>query len=106
MSTPAVDPQAEQERQERLRIVALGISAENFVGSPLGRYIVLRAEKEREAALEELVAADPHATTVVQNLQNRVRVIDMVQQWIADAIVEGQAQERALVNESIEAGQG
>lgn len=91
--------------QERLKVVALGIEAERFLESDLGRYLVARAEGEREEAIAELVKVDPHDSREVQRLQNAIAVVDMVQQWIADAITSGQATERALVAEDIEAGQ-
>lgn len=92
------------EKQERLRVVGLGIEAEEFIRSPLGRYMTARAEREREEALQQLVEANPHEPTAVQILQNRVRVVDMTQQWIADVILEGQATEQALLIEEAEGG--
>jgi len=100
------EPTPEQERQQKLAVVGIGIEAERFITSPLGRYIVNRAEQERERALEALVKADPHEVAQVQQLQNAVKVIDAVQQWIADAITEGAAMEQSLVAEDVEAGGG
>lgn len=94
----------EQDRAERLKVVALGIEAERFLTSPLGRYFITRAEHQREEALANLIGADPHKADLVQRLQNEVRLVDMVQQWIADAITEGQAQEKALIDEQLEGG--
>jgi hypothetical protein len=94
----------ELERQERMKVVSLGIEAEHFALSSLGRHITARAEREREEALKQLIKADPHDVNAVQRLQNEVRVIDKVQQWIADAIMDGQAVEKAMVEEEVEAG--
>jgi hypothetical protein len=96
--------EAAEDRRQRLAVVQLGIETEQFLTSKLGRYLIARAESEREEAVQKLVDAEPHDRNKVQACQNRVRLVDMFQQWLADAITEGQAQEKSLVDEEIESG--
>lgn len=89
---------------ERLKIVETGIDAEAFVQSALGRYIVKRSEEERERAVTALIEADASDVNKVRALQLDIRVIDAAQQYIADAISEGQAMAEALVEEEAHRG--
>lgn len=96
--------QEDADRRARLRVVALGIDAEQFLRSDLGRHLVERSEEERTDALEALKDADPEDAKAIRKLQNRIAVLDTWQQWIADAITNGQAMEHALVVQEAEGG--
>lgn len=83
------------ERDELQAAIALGFSAEDFLATPLGKFIADKAETERSAAIEELITCDPFEAETVTQLQNRVKVADAAMQWLADAVILGQqAQER------------
>ncbi len=97
------EQEAARDKQDRLKAVALGIEAEHFLGTALGRHIIARAEAHRDKAVIALIEADPNDPRTVQRCQNEIRLVDMLQQWIADAITEGEATERALISEEIEA---
>ena len=75
--------------------IKLGFSAEDFLMSDLGVFISQKAEAERSAAIEELIAANPFDVEKVAQLQSRVAIADAAMQWLADAVILGQqAQER------------
>lgn len=96
--------QEARDRAARFKVVEMGIEAERFITSPLGRYLIKRAEGEREQAVEALVQGNPADAETMRSLQNKVHVIDMVQQWLADAITEGHAMEQSLIEEDAHRG--
>lgn len=82
-----------------LRVVALGMDVENFLQGPIGRHLLARAEEARVSALEALARCDPENAASVRAYQNQVAVVDMVQQWLADAITEARNAEQQLYDQ-------
>jgi hypothetical protein len=76
---------------EYLPAAVFGRQVEDFLASDIGKYLVARAEEQRERSIERLKTANPWRRQFIQRCQNEVRVVDMFQQWMADAILEGQA---------------
>lgn len=74
-----------------------GLVVEDFLGSPIGRYLCLRAEKERSERLEQLAQLDAHDAANIAKVQQRIRVCDSWQHWLTDAIAEGEAAHQQLV---------
>jgi hypothetical protein len=93
-----------EERRQNLAVVELGIEAQTFIGSNLGRYVLARAEAEREEALAKLIEQDPSDVNAVRRLQSDIRVIDRAQQYLADAISEGEAMGQHLIEEEAQGG--
>lgn len=79
-----------------VKTVALGLDVEAFLHSPVGRYLVQRAEAERAAALEKLKDADAEDAKAIRRYQHQVGVIDAIQQWLADAIHDAHNAEQQL----------
>lgn len=71
---------------------------EDWLRSPVGSYLVARAEKQRAEALEKLATTSPENAPAIRELQTRIRISDSWQQWIADAITEGQQAHKQLVD--------
>ena len=69
--------------------IDFGMQAEAFLLSPIGRYLVKRAEGEIEQAVEGLKQADPDDSKSIRNLQNAVKVAESIQYWLAEAIQTG-----------------
>lgn len=69
--------------------VSLGIDAEAFVLSPLGKYLIGRSEREVEQAVEQLKRVAPDDSKVIAALLHRIRVAESVPQWLAEAIQAG-----------------
>jgi predicted ATP-dependent serine protease len=67
----------------------LGIEAEEFLATDLGRYLIARANEEREEAIELLITEDPNNIRAITKLQNKIAVVDSIQTWIANAIQNG-----------------
>lgn len=68
--------------------VTLGLEAEAFLGSSIGRALVARAEGEREAAIEALCRATPTDADAIRALQDRIWRAESVQFWLAELITE------------------
>ena len=77
------------EDRELLQRVGLGVEAESFLGSNLGRYLIERAEGERDDAVEDLKEANPDDPKGIRDLQNRIWRAESVQFWLADLINDG-----------------
>jgi hypothetical protein len=77
------------EARELLQRVGLGVEAEQFLGSNLGRYLIERAESERDDAVGELKEANAEDPKAIRNLQARIWRAESVQFWLADLINDG-----------------
>lgn len=71
--------------------VSLAIQVEAFTGSAIGQMFVKRVESERAAALERLADADAEDPKAIRAIQNEIRVIDTVQQYLADTLIAAKA---------------
>ena len=84
------------QRDEILAEVSLGVEAEAFLGSAVGKYLVKVAEEEREVALNELKTVDPMDAGRIRELQGKVWRAESVQTWIAEIIQAGWNAETAI----------
>lgn len=75
---------------------AFGIEVEAFLGSDIGRYLIARAEAEREQALNALKDVDAEDSRAIRQLQSTVARAESIQYWMAEAIQEGRNAERQL----------
>ena len=67
----------------------LGVEAELFWKSPLGRYVVKRSLDETEMIRNEFRTVDPLQIRQVQELQNRWKIAEQALIWLNEAIAEG-----------------
>jgi hypothetical protein len=74
---------------ELLAEAQLGIEAEAFLESPLGRHIADRIEREIGEAQTALETVCPLDTEAVRALQNKAKVARLVKDWLLEAIVNG-----------------
>lgn len=68
---------------------ALGVEVASFLRTPIGEYIQERATRERHQALEALATAHYTDAARIQRLQNDARIPELLLQWLADAINQG-----------------
>lgn len=78
---PADDPLLER--------AVFGKEVENFLHTRIGKYLVRRAEEEAEEATERLKHTAAWRTRRIRELQNQIQVAESVQQWLADAVMDG-----------------
>lgn len=88
----------EEARRELIQAIDRGLQVEAFLTGPVGRFLALRAERERLDVLEKLAEADPEDAKSIRRLQSRVAVLDCWQDWIAEAIAEGRQAQHAFVD--------
>lgn len=72
-------------------IARMGIDAETFMRSPVGRFIEGKARAEEADAMELLITADPEDVKLNRELRNQIHVARMFLVWMADAINAGHA---------------
>ena len=85
------------DRQQTLQIVALGIEAEAFLASALGKYLIARAEDEIRFAVAGLCEVSPTNVDEIYRLQNQVWRAESIQHWIAEAIQDGAHAEQVYI---------
>lgn len=73
----------------KLGIVDLGLSAQQFLSTPLGKYVHDRAVAEVDTKVEELKRCDPTDAKAVMKLQGEIWRAESFLYWMADAIREG-----------------
>lgn len=76
---------------EDLRLARLGIDAEAFLGSALGKHIATQAQSEIDEATAELIKANPSDVEANTKLRNRIYVAGQALKWIFQAAQEGRA---------------
>lgn len=79
-----------------VRKAQLGIEAQTFMESTIGRYIISRSEKEIDQCYMQLSSADPFAPAKIAHLQGRISAARAAVQWLAEAVNEGYAAEQGL----------
>jgi len=84
------------ELDETVSIVKLGIEAERFLNSDLGKYLVERAEHEREAAVKEFKQCDVTDPKAVRKIQDAILFPDKFVAWLTEAIQVGYVKHEEL----------
>lgn len=72
-----------------LERAVFGKEVENFLNTRIGKYLVQRAEEEAEEATERLKTTAAWRTRRIRELQNEIKVAESIQQWLADAVMDG-----------------
>jgi len=73
-----------------LDVAKIGIEAEAFMRSPLGKEMMKQADKEITEATALLVEADPEDIKSNRELRNTIAVARMFGQWLRDTAAIGQ----------------
>lgn len=74
----------------------LGIEAEAFMKSSLGRYLVSTAEEQIRVLTEDLIQADSDDAKVNRDIRNDIHVCKMFLTWIEEAIDSGRLAEAQI----------
>ena len=90
------------QREFDMQMAKLGIEAEAFKRSALGKYLYDRAELEKEQAIKELVLVDDDDVKLNRKYRNQIKVVDLFTQWIDEAINSGNAAAANIENEEAE----
>lgn len=84
------------EVRELLHTVQFGLEIKGFLDGAVGKYLLGRADQERQAALELLAEADASDVNYVRELQLIVRRAASLGEWLEEARMAGQAAEAEL----------
>lgn len=79
-----------------LNIARLGIDAEAFLQTPIGKHLKEKAQTELDVAINELVDADPDDVKANREIRNRIHVVGMFLKWMDEAITAGNEAHRQL----------
>jgi len=69
----------------------IGEEARRFVESELGMCIIGMAEQDKQLALEQLGTINPTDEDGIRELQNKVKLGTMFEQWLVELIDKGNA---------------
>jgi hypothetical protein len=86
------------ETRDLYNAVVLGFDVKAFTKSPVGLYLLSRADEERMDALVGLVDVSPDDAEAIRALQSTVKRADSFQYWLEDAIQSGHNAQAQLVN--------
>jgi hypothetical protein len=74
---------------ELLKTVELGLDVAQFLRSPVGQYLMQKADDERADALADLVDVSPRDPEAIRALQSTIKRADSIQFWLKDAVQAG-----------------
>ena len=81
---------------ELLSLARMGVDAESFMGTTLGKFLTMKAAAEIDAATAELIAADPDDVKANTDLRNQINVAGMFLTWMRESISIGRAAHEQL----------
>lgn len=84
---------------ELLKQAQLGIEAEAFAVSDIGKYLISRANEELDVAREKLTDVLPTDTDAIIQWQQQAKTAIHFKTWLLQAISDGHYAERELNNE-------
>ena len=87
---------------ELLERAGFGREVELFWGSGVGQYLRNRAQECYTEAIQALKSVDPTDPRAVMKAQNDVRVAEMFEQWLTEAVTDGLKALELLDGESAE----
>ena len=87
---------------ELLERAGFGREVELFWGSGVGQYLRTRAQECYTEAIQTLKSVDPTDPRAVMKAQNDVRVAEMFEQWLTEAVTDGLKALELLDGESAE----
>lgn len=83
----------------QVRTAVFGREVEDFLSSPIGDYLIKRAEKALAVSIEQLKTADVDTTHTIIRLQERIRLLENFEGWLGAAVEDGHMAIKALDGE-------
>jgi len=74
----------------------LGIDAERFISSDVGKYIIAKAEHDANEAINKMKTVNTADSDAVSKIQSDLLIPDKIINWLSEVINEGQACEYQL----------
>jgi hypothetical protein len=83
-----------------MRAVILGMDVKHFTEhDPVGKYLIDRAYRLREAALSALATADYTDTKLLVRLQHEAALPELILRWLSEAVDEAEEAEELILAE-------
>ena len=79
-----------------VRTAVFGRQVEDFFESDIGKFLVEKSDLQRDMAIDALKRVAPWRRRRIQQLQNQIAVAEWFQQWLADAVMDGQQAMRVI----------
>lgn len=86
----------EEKRNQLFEYAALGKEIDDFMHSSIGRYLMLRSDREYAQALKALAVCDPFDEAAIMKLQNTAKRSQDFREWLVEAINTGLVAEHQL----------
>jgi len=77
------------ENQMLMDVAVFGEQVRQFMESPVGRYLLQKADEEKDLAILELVNVDAQDYKAVQSAQNQFQRAEDFQAWLTEAVTKG-----------------
>jgi len=90
------------DNSDLLNKATIGMDAETFLGTNLGRKLVERAAAHADEATEKLKKCSPIDAAMIRDLQNEIWKAESFKDWIAEIIQEGWNAEQELSGSQID----
>jgi len=75
---------------------SLGIQAETFINSPVGSFIVEKADRMFSESCERLVKSFPNDINEISDAQVDARVAIKIKEWLTEMVIAGRVAEANL----------
>jgi len=92
----------DKETKTILSQVDVGLQAEQFFKTELGKYLTQIAIEEATSAAEDLKVVDPYDTSKIMKLQIKAQVAEAALKWLGEAILIGRQAEHELKIREVE----
>lgn len=98
MLATAEIPQEREEQMEAALIAEceLGVAAEEFLESQVGRYVVGAADQEMKRIKDDLIGVDPLASKAIADLQAQYQARCLAIRWLCEAVKKGKDAARVI----------
>jgi len=90
----------EMELPDNAEVIALGMEAQQFTSSSLGRYLIGCAERDANKAMNLLMKADPTNTSEIIKLQSTITRLRDFESWLDEVITAGNMAYQAYLEET------
>jgi len=79
--------------QRRIQTAQFRVEVMEFQKTTIGKYLIVRAEQERQAALDSLAVVNAWDERAIRDLQMVIRRADSFAEWLLDAVDNGEIAE-------------
>jgi hypothetical protein len=79
----------------------LGIDAEAFVASNIGRYLLNRAADEDDELIDQLIHCKSTDVELNTEIRNKLQVTEMFRNWLSEAVNSGKIAHQTLEEQEV-----